>query len=92
MRNSFSQTQRSILRSAFVWFGFIQSVSESGQSAARACAVPAEMSAAWMHSAPALLLAGVHGFPLLRRNQSVHLLSFLLMNSTDALLFLRGRK
>jgi hypothetical protein len=45
-----------------------------------------------VHSAPALLLAGMHGFPLLRRNQSVHLLSFLLMNSADALLFLGGRK
>jgi len=48
------------------------------------------MSAADVHSASALLLAGTHGFPLLRRNQSFHLLPFLLMNGADALLLLCG--
>jgi hypothetical protein len=45
-----------------------------------------------MYSASTLLLAGTHGIPLLRRNQSLHPLPFLLMDYTDALLFLRGRQ
>ena len=84
------QTTPLIFRSSFVWFGIVHSVSESGPSAARSCTVAAETSAARMYSASTLLLAGAYGIPLRRRNQSLHPLPFLLMDYTDALLFLRG--
>ena len=49
----------------------------------------ADMSTTQVRSSAAFLLADVHRFTLLRGDQSIHLLTFLLMNLADALLLLR---
>ena len=63
-----------------------------GSRAARTFAATAQQITTASHPATALLLAGMHRLPLRRRNQSVDLLMFLLMNLSNAGLLLRRRR
>jgi hypothetical protein len=61
-------------------------------SAARTLPATAQQITAASQSSAALLLARMHRLALRRRNQSVDLLMFLLMNFSNARLLLRRRE
>jgi hypothetical protein len=77
-----------VFRIGLIRDGRHRAFADRGSNATRPTAATQMSAAPANPTAAALLLARMHGFALCRRNQTINLLPFLLMNLVDARLFL----